>query len=263
MPSDFNYSLYEIFLEGYPRSKSIVDQILQRLYSEGYSLKYVKLLAIISAKYKDTLVEHKENIIKLLSHRRYDIFRISSRLLIELDVDPKDVPITEITEVPLVYNMEFEYKPSILSMKDLDLEHINKKGFLKETDDPLIFVKLYLTQIKMLSEETGIDVINIAYRVMALGKDLDFPSWCNSVSEEEIRKIYSARFDLEISYKRPRNQLVWDGLMKVVKELDELELIDEALANEISDEFDEEAYLIETAIKSGFVSTILEDINFI
>ncbi|MEI9943300.1 MAG: hypothetical protein WDN26_03695 [Chitinophagaceae bacterium] len=212
LPSDFNYSLYEILLEEYVISTSITKRLLQRLYVEGYFSKYIKLIAILNTKYKNVAIEHKENIIILLNSKRYDISRISSRLLLDIGITPADYIVNETKEVPLVYRMEIEYKPSFFNTKDSDLDHINKKGFLKDTEDPLVYVRLYYTQIRMLSEETGIDIINLAHRVLYLGKDLEFPSWCSSISEEEIRNIYSRRFDLEVSYKRPRNQLVWDAI---------------------------------------------------
>jgi hypothetical protein len=257
-PSDFNYALYKILFDEYETSTSIIKELLEQLYKKGFFLKYIKLLTIINIKENVIVAEQKGNITLLLNNKRYDISKLAYQLLESIGTNPDEYIIKATKELPLVYNMEFNRKPSLVGSEDLELDHIDKKGFLKETADPLVYVKLYLTEIMILSDETGIPVLNIAHRVMLLGTNLGFPDWCNSLEEEEIRRIYKGRFDLEISYKRPRNQLVWDGLMQVIKELFELDLIDSTLADMLTDEFDKKSCLIETNPKPDFVASILE-----
>ncbi|WP_028788405.1 NACHT domain-containing protein [Terrimonas ferruginea] len=257
-PSDFNYSVYEILSTNYPITGCITKNLLEKLYENKFYSKYVKLLAVLNNRTDFTVKEYSENLIALLSNSRYDISTIAYRILESANINPEHYIKLQTKELPFIYGIELDYKPSFFGSKDSELKNINKKGFLKDTDDILILVKLYLTEIKLLSHETNIPVINIAQRVMQLAKDMEFPSWCSSISEEEIRKIYSGRFDLEISYKRPRNQLVWDGLMKVIKEFAELELIDSEMADELADNFDEDAFLFNTKPKPDFIGSILE-----
>jgi hypothetical protein len=258
-PSDFGYALNSILVEELVTCKNVVRRVLKRLFDEEFFAKYIKLVAIISTRDKSIAIENQENVIYLLNNSRYDITTIAYRILKGIDIDPDAILTKKLRELPFMYSMEFKYTPSFLSSQKNELEHINKNGFLKETEDPLLYINLYRTEVEHLSEETGIAAINIAYRIMALGTHLEFPYWCNSISEEEIRKIYSGRFDLKISYKRPRYQLVWDGLMKVIKELWELEIIDTALADELSNEFDPRSYLIKTTPQPPFVISILKE----
>ena len=259
-PSDFGYTLYTTLVEEYIASNNIIHRILTRLYEESFFVKFIKLLSVVNIKDKKLTFENKDKVVYLLNHNRYDISRIAYRLLISIGIDPNPLLIKQTKELPLIYKMEFQHSPSFLSslLAKEELSHINKKGFLEETENPLVYVNLYKTEIKVLSDETDIPFINIAYRTMTLGTHLEFPEWCNEKSEEEIRRIYDGRFDFKVSYKRPRNQLVWDGLMKVIKELWELDLIDTSLANEMSDEFDEQAYFIRITPQPSFIVTILK-----
>ena len=257
-PSDFYYSIYKILAEDSTTSGVIIEKLLEKLYENKFNSKYIKLLAILNSSGDYAISEHTNNVINLLNNSRYDISRIAYKILQSLDINPEQYIVQQTKEFPFIYTMELEYKPSLFSSKESEVNNINKKGFFKDTEDALAYVRLYVTEIKMLSQETDIEIINIAQRVMQLGKDSEFPFWCNSISEEEIRRIYNGRFDLEISYKRPRNQLVWDGLMKVIKEFVDLELIDAELADELSDNFDEGAFLINTKAKPDFICSILE-----
>ncbi len=259
-PSDFGYALYTTLVEEYDVSSNIISRVLKRLFKENFFAKFIKLLAVTNTRDKSITIENKENVIYLLNNSRYDISRIAHRLLYSIGIDPNLLIIKQTKELSFMYKMEFQHTPSFLSslLAEEEFSHIDKKGFLKQTEDPLVFINLYKTEIRVLSLETDIPIINLAYRTMTLGTRLEFPKWCNEKSEEEIRRIYDGRFDLKISYKRPRNQLVWDGLMKVIKELWELDLIDTCLADELSGEFDEYAYLIKTTPQPSFIVTILK-----
>jgi hypothetical protein len=257
-PSDFDNNIYKILIEESNADSVILKMLLEKLYENKFNSKYIKLLAILNTNCNYFLNKQTYNVINLLNNDRYDISRIAFRILESFKIDPELYIHKQTKKLPFIYTIKLDYKPSLFDTKEAEIKNINKKGFLKDTQDTLAYVRLYLTEIKILSEETNIEIINIAQRVMQLGKDSEFPLWCNSISEEEIRRIYNGRFNLEISYKRPRNQLVWDGLMKVIKEFVDLELIDEELADELSDDFDEGVFMINPSPKPDFIGSILE-----
>jgi len=257
-PSDFNYSIYQI-LEAYDNDKEVTRQLLKKLFDQHFNTKYLRLLAVLNTKQNGLVHENEVYVIQLINHSRYDIYIIAKSLLNSIGIDSNLHYVKATKNIPLAYDLNFEYTPSFGNSIKTELSNIDKDGFLKDTEDPVAWARLYLTEIKILAEETGIPVINIVHRIRQLGNELEFPDWCNTITENEIRNIYNGRFDLEISYKRPRNQLVWDGLMKVLKELWELELIDSDLANELSFKFDADTYLIDSVPKPQFVPTIIKD----
>lgn len=255
-PSDFNYSIYQILNEC-DNGNNITREILKRLRDQHFNCKYLRLLAVTSSNNLDLIFENETNLAQLINHSRYDTHSIARALLTRIDIDTKLHYKKGTKNFPLAYELDFEYTPSFDNSVKTELSNIDNDGFLKDTEDILAWARLYLTEIRLLSDHTGIPIINIAHRVKQLGTELEFPVWCNTISENEIRNIYSGRFDLEVSYKRPRNQLVWDGLMKVVKELWELDLIESDLADELSIKFDADAYLIKPVPKPSFVPSII------
>ncbi len=258
-PSDFGYGLSTALVEEYNISTNIIRQVLKNLFKQKFYTKYIQLLSVINLKDTSITIENKENLIYLLNSNRYDISHIAYQILKCINVNPELLLIKSAKELPFVYSLDFKYTPSFFSSEEIELKHIDKKGFLKDTEDPLVYIKLYRTQVNHLSDHTKIPVINIAYRIMTLGTNEEFPDWCNSISEEEIRRIYDSKFDLRISYIRPRYRTVWDGMMKVIKELWELNRIDTSTADMLSDEFDAYAYLIEPKPRPPFVNSILEE----
>ena len=263
-PTNFDDVIFEIFIEELDKNKNIIEKILNHLYHEKYDYQFIKLLSAISLKDLKFVKFYETKVIEFLNHSRFDIHRIAVRILERLQINYKKLFNRKTTQVPLAYKLEFEYKPELVVSEKEKIKRLNKTGYLRETNDPIEFCNLYKLEIKALSKETGLQVINLATRVVDLGnKFLNQPDWYKNLSEKEIRDIYEHRFDLKVSYRRPRYQKVWAGLMIVVKELWELNLIDRSHANFLSNQFDENLYFVKPEMKPSFISSIIKEDNYV
>lgn len=262
-PTGFDDIIFEILIEEFDDNRNLIDTILDYLYTENYEYQFIKLLSAISLKDLIFIKKYEPRIVKLLNHSRFDIHRIAIRILKRLNIDYKKIFNSRTKEIPLTYKLEFEYKPELVVSEEEKIKRLNKTGYLRETNDPIEICNLYKSEIKVLSKETGFKMINIATRIVDLGnKFYKQPNWYENLSEKEIRDIYEHKFDLKISYKRPRYQKVWTGLMMVIKELWEIGILDRGLVNYISTHFDENTYFIKPQKKPSFISSILKEDNY-
>jgi len=263
-PSDFDEIIFEILIQELDQNRELVIAVLNTLYEKQYQLEFIKLLAGISLSNLEFVKNYLDEIIELLNNQNFETHCIAVRVLKRLNVDYKSLFKPLATNIPFTYTIEIDYKPSLIISEEERINRINKTGYLRETKDPLEYCNLYIYQIKLLSEETGFQIVNIANRIISLGdKNYKQPSWYENLSDKEIRNIYENRLELKISYKRPRYQKVWFGLMLVLKELWELGLIDRGLANYISNSFDENTYYVETNPKPSFIPTIIQKGDYV
>ncbi|MFH6935243.1 hypothetical protein [Flavobacterium sp. FlaQc-30] len=263
-PTNFDDVIFEIFIEELDKNKKIIEKILNHLYHEKYDYQFIKLLSAISLKDLKFVKSYETNVIEFLNHSRFDIHRIAVRILERLQINYKKLFNRKTTQIPLAYKLEFEYKPELVVSEKEKIKRLNKTGYLRETNDPIEYCNLYKLEIKTLSKGTGFQIINLATRIVDLGdKFLNQPDWYKNLSEKEIRDIYKHRFDLKVSYRRPRYQKVWAGLMIVVKELWELNLIDRSHANFLSNQFDENLYFVKPEMKPSFISSIIKEDNYV
>lgn len=256
-PSSFSEIIFPILIQEQENLTDIIDKILVKLYENGFNLKFVQLIAGLAVVNSSYINQYKDKLKALLSHKRYDVASLTKHLLYEngsLD-DLQDK--FNLQEVPLSYTLEISPKAGITDSDQKPIEHIDDYGCLKDTEDPLIYTQLFSAEIKYLAKITGFSSYNIAYRIMLLGQDPEFPTWCTKLSEEALRSIYDDKFRFKIGYKRPQIQKVIAGLNQVVNELLQLELITERLAKEIVGRFDERIYLVETVKRPDFISPIL------
>jgi len=130
---------------------------------------YLKILSAISIIDISFIEQHQENLIKLLNNSNFQLHFISVKLLAKLGVDYKSLFIPKTQELPFSYNMEYDYKPELLISENEKMDRINKTGYLRDTNDPIEYCILYLAEINLISEETGISVVNLANRIMMLG----------------------------------------------------------------------------------------------
>jgi hypothetical protein len=262
-PTGFDDLIFETLIEEFNENRSLIEKILNYLYNEKYDYQFIKLLSGISLKDLIFVKKYEAKIIELLNHSRFDIHRIAIRILKRLNVNYKILSNLKTKEIPLTYKLIIDYKPELLISEKERMKRLNKTGYLRETNDALEYCNLYISEIKVLSEETGFEIINIANRIVLSGNiSFKTPVWYENLSEKQIRDMYEHRFDLKISYKRPRYQKVWAGLMMVVKELWELGLIDRSLANYISNSFDESTYLFRPSEKPKFISSIIKNDDY-
>jgi len=263
-PTDIDEILIEILLEEYTKEKTFINILLKSLFENQYEFTYLKMLSAISLIETDFVKQHQENVINLLNHSNFQLHSLSVKLLEKLGLDYKSLFISKTSQLPFSYKIEYDYKPELLISEKEKMDRINRKGYLRDTNDPIEYCNLYRTEIKLLSEETGFAIVNIASRIMMLGdKNWNKNTWYSNLPESEIRDIYENKFELKISYKRPRYQKVWIGLMIVLKELWELKIIDRGLANYLSKAFDENCYFIKVEKRPKFIKSIIKKDDYV
>lgn len=264
MPSNFDEIIIEILIEEFDKERSVIDNLLKSLINNEYFIVYLKLLSAISIINLEFVVEHKENIIKLLNNSNFEIHSISVRILKKLNANYKELFVPEAKIIPFSYTMEYDYKPELVIPEDERINRINKTGYLRDTNDPIEYCKLYHPELSLISEVTGFNIVNIANRIIMLGEKFYKPNtWFSNLSEKEIRDYYEHKFELKISYNRPRNQKVWFGMMIALKELWELKIIDRGFANFLSKSFDENCYFIKPTKKPQFITSIIKKDNYV
>lgn len=260
IPSGFDDILFEILNEEFDRNKLLIKDVLEQFYNSKLYFKFIKLLSILSINNIDFVSSYRDKVIMLFNNERYDIHSISLKILDRLKIDYKSLLIEKNREVPFIYKMEIPYQPEIVISDEQRMERLGKTGFLRMTNDPLEFCHLYIPDIKEISRISGFSKINIAHRIKSLGeKYYREPDWLKGLSEEEIRNIYEYKLYLKIPYKRPQYQKVWQGLMMVLKELWELEILDRGTADFISNSFDEKIFFISPIKKPDFINPIIKN----
>ncbi|SFH81845.1 NACHT domain-containing protein [Halpernia frigidisoli] len=258
-PSYFDEILIEILAEELVQIKSIVTQILAFLNKSKMEWQYISLLATISLVDVEFTRNYQNGILNIYNHPRFDLHLIAERILDRLNFDYASLNRPNTLKIPLTYTIELNYKPELVISDKIRMKRLDQTGYLRNTNDPLEYCHLYLNEISKISRESGFEKVNIAYRIMNLGNsNFTQPSWYRGLSEKEIRDIYEYKFDLKISYKRPQYQKVWCGLMMVLKELLDLEIISYELAFVIGDNFDESISQIQVQPKPLFIPSILK-----
>ncbi|MFL0122953.1 hypothetical protein V2611_14250, partial [Tenacibaculum maritimum] len=260
IPSGYDDIIFEILIEEFQYNHSLIEKILEELYNNEFFLRYIKFLSGISLVNLKFVSGYVSEVTSLFNSYRYDIHNVSKRILERLAINYEAIFEPKTTSIPIVYKLEILHNPEIIISDKERMERLDETGHLRKTDDPLEYCHLYLSEIKKLSQEADIEIINIATRVKNLGeKNYKEPSWLKGLSEKEIRDIYEYKFELKTSYKRPQYQKVWCGLMMVLKELWELGLIDRGLADNISNSFDEHTFLIKPVKKPEFIPSIIKN----
>lgn len=263
-PSEFDDILFETLIEDFAENRMLIKNVLESLYDKDYKFQFIKLLSAVCLIDMEFARSFEREIVTLLNHPQFDIHKIAVRILKKLRLDYKALFQKSDNKIPITYTLHLDYKPELVVSEEDRMKRLNKTGYLRETNDPLEYCNLYIIEIKLLARVTGFSTINIANRIVQLGETYyKQPSWYSMLSEKEIRDIYEHRFDLKISYKRPRYQKVWAGLMMVLKELWQLEIIDRGIANLLSNSFDEHTYFIQPQRKPQFIRSIIKTDNYV
>lgn len=256
-PSNLCEIIYPILIQEQVNLREVIDKILSKLYDDGFSQKFVHLLAGLTCSDTFHFNHHKKKLIALLKDKRFDISRFAFRILNSRGYKNEDFSVNKKKDIPLSYTIELSPSYGIVNAKQEYVNYIDELGFLKDTQDPLVYTQLFTHEIEYLAQITNFKPYNIAYRIMVLGQDPQFPEWCSNLRESSLREIYESRFRLKIAYNRPQIQKVISGLMQVVNELLELNLINEKVAEILTSPIDERLYFIEIKKRPAYIGSIL------
>ncbi|GGA95889.1 hypothetical protein [Mucilaginibacter rubeus] len=253
-PATLYETIFSLLIEESERLHPEIDTIIERLFADGYTLKYVMLLSSLSRKDLSIIEKQKDNLLALVQTNRFDVFILAVNLLNKAQIDWDRQPLTR--ETPLGYKLQLHREMGIVDGNKQPVDNIDENGLLKATQDPLMHSRIFSGEIISLARATGFTPYNIAYRIKSLDGKLQFPQWCTNCSEEEIVNKLN-RMNLHIPYKRPQIQGVIDGFAKVLMELYDLNLIDTNLACELLPYFDECCYFVKSVRRPSFVGTII------
>ncbi len=257
MPSQFENIIYPVLIKDCDQLQNILLKLLKKLFDEGFTLKFLKLmhgLANITKKHIDVF---KNELEILIDSSRFDLVLLASELLNKVGNTAQRT--LQSLELPLGYTLELTKAFGIVDASKKVNEYISEEGYLKDTNDPIVYTQIVRFEIRILEKVTGFDQYNIAYRIMALGDDLQFPDWCARLTEQELRGLYESMLDLKIPYNRPQVQKVYAGLAKVMMELIDLDYLDFDTAKSLQSDFEPAAYLIEIVSKPPSIESILRD----
>lgn len=258
IPSGFDNTIFEILLEQFQLNRPLVKNILNDYYENRCYYKFIKLLAGTSLIELDFASEFQEELVELLNHDRYDIHSISCRIMERMGKDHESFYQPKTKALPFIYNIEIPHSPELIVSGSERMDRIQQTGYLRETNDPIEYCNIYIKDIEEISKDSSVEVINIATRIMNIGENYyKQPDWLNGLSEKEIRKVYEHDLELKIPYRRPQPQKVWCGLMVVLKELLELKLINVWHCDFISNQFEEETFIIKPVMKPKFIPSLI------
>ncbi|WP_339841630.1 ATP-binding protein [uncultured Maribacter sp.] len=258
IPSGFDNIIFEILLEEFQSNQPLVKAILNHYHENEYDFKFIKLLAGLSLIDLDFVWDFHEKLTGLVNHDRYDIHSIGCRIVKRMGEDYESFYHPKTKTLPFIYTIEIVHSPELIVSGIERMDRIQQTGYLRETNDPIEYCNIYMEDIKKISEDSGLEVINIATRIKNIGESYHKqPDWLNGLSEKEIRNIYKHDLELKIPYRRPQSQKVWCGLMVVLKELLELDYLDKWLCDFISNQFEEETFFIGPTKKPKFISSII------
>lgn len=256
-PSSFSEIIFPYLIKDQAKLNAIIERLLSKLYSDGFNLKFVQFVAGLAKNDLNFVNKYKNELSSLLNHQRFDVSRLAAKILESINYEAHFSPRCKTRDILLSYTIHLTPIKGIIDAEKKPIDNIDDSGFLKDTEDPIAYTRIFSFEIKKLAAATGLNPYNIAYRIMLLGRDPEFPKWCNALNEEELRTMYDSRFHLKIGYKRPRVQRVIAGLMMVLRELIEVGLIDEDFAESIAGSFDELVYFFEVSERPPFVTSIL------
>ncbi|GLU55197.1 hypothetical protein Dfri01_46580 [Dyadobacter frigoris] len=259
IPSHFDYIIYPLLIADDEKLAAVTNKLLRRLFDEGFTIKFLHLLHGLGSRSIVFISFFQDELTTLVNHERADIVVLAWDLLnmagspVKRTVQKKDLPLS--------YTLELSPKMGLVNPLKKSFEHISEEGYLKETNDPLVYTQIVESERKTLAKLTGFKEYNIAYRIHAIGQDAQFPSWCASNSEQELRELYESALDLKIPYSRPQVQKVFDGLGKVVMELYDLGYLDFEDLSGFSPHFDPSLYHIQSVETPPSVRSILKSIG--
>ncbi len=256
MPSHFTEIIFPILINDYERLEGVLPKLLKKLYDGGFTLKFLKVMHGLTNFTENYVKEFKNELEILMNSSRFDLIVLASDLLNSSGYQAKRIKQT--LKLPLSYSLEFTKEHGIVDSSRNDIEHISNEGYLKDTNDPVVYTRIVEPEIEILEEITGFDKYNIAYRIRAIGDDLQFPDWCSELTEQELRGLYESMLELKIPYNRPQVQKVYAGLAKVLMELVELDLLDFNTADLLQPHFDSSAYLVKILSKPPEIESILK-----
>ncbi|SHL37652.1 AAA-like domain-containing protein [Chitinophaga jiangningensis] len=257
MPSEFDQIIFPLLIQGHQKFKKLISTILQRLYTEGFTLKFLRLLHGLATQTNDYTNFYADELSRLVNSKRVDLMLLASNLLFFNDIEPQRI--AQSTDLPLSYKLELQPQLGLVDASRQAVEHISEEGYLKPTSDPLVYTQIVRYERKVLARLTGFSEYNIAYRIRAIGDDLQFPDWCASISEQELRNLYDSTLDVKISYNRPDVQKVYAGLTKVIMELTDLGLVELEDIIPLVPHFDPALYLINSVEQPASVKSILNE----
>lgn len=255
MPSYFDEIIFPILIEHSARMKGVIDALLTQLLDNGFTIKFLQLLTALTKKDYTHIHQYHQHLLGFLKADRLDVLLLAGDLLYLIDDHTPRVG--QPSELPLSYKLTFEAKNAIVTPQQKPVDTISVEGYLKPTDDPVTYCKVVADEVKIISRLTSFSEYNIAYRIQILGTDAQFPEWCKDINEQELRKIYESKLHLKMPYIRPRVQLVFDGLAKLMMELIDLDLLDIDKAIMLLPFFDVELYKTKVSPRPDFISTIL------
>ncbi|RLJ75129.1 NACHT domain-containing protein [Pedobacter alluvionis] len=255
-PSQFTEIIYPVLIAEYNQLDRIIPELLKRLYDGGFTLKFLKLLHGVANKTDRYVERFKNELEALVNSSRFDLMLLASDLL---NLGGYAAQRTQqISELPLSYTLELPPERGIVDASKNAIGNISDDGYLKETNDPLVYTKIIDIEISMLARVTGFAKYNIAYRIRVLGDDQQFPIWCSNLTEQELRGLYESMLDLKVPYNRPQVQKVYVGLAKVLMELLELGYLDFDTAEDFLPHFDPATYLVEVVSQPRSIASILK-----
>lgn len=214
--SNMKEHLNQISIELYSESKTIIEHFLDQLYEQQYLESYLTCVYGIFHHNKSIEQKHIERLVHLLNDDRFDIMYLAYQLLTELGANP-DLKFNRI-KLPLIYEMQFDQKPELIVDQETRLKEIERRRSLRETKDPIEYIMFFKDDAKVISDSTGIPVINIAHRIMQIAEQEALPDWYNSFSEQQISGFFKS-IEMNMPYIRPRMLRLWPALMKVIIEL--------------------------------------------
>ncbi|MEJ5144737.1 ATP-binding protein [Sphingobacterium sp. MYb388] len=255
-PSQFDYIIFPILITENKKLKSLIHTLLRRLFDEGFTIKFLHFLHGLGEKSRAFTDMFLDEIVSLVNNERADVVVLASDLLNLAQITP--VRNIQAKDLPLNYTLELSPQSGLVDLSKKAFENISLDGYLKETTDPLIFTQIIKYEIKILAKLTGFHEYNIAYRIREIGNDTQFPKWCATIGEPELRNLYETVLDLQIPYSRPQVQKVFDGLGKVIMELCDLGHLNFKDVVGLLPHFDSVLYQIKTVEMPPFISSILK-----
>ena len=255
VPSHFEDIIYPLLIAEKENLAPIVNKLLRLLFDGGFTIKFLHLLHGLDNHSTASTVLFQNELLSLVNHERSDIFMLASDLLYAAGLNAeRTVPEKDL---PIIYTLALSPETGLIDPSQNSLEHISGEGYLKETNDPLIYTQIVGFERKALAMQTGFKEYNIAYHIYAIGQDAQFPDWCANVSEQKLRDLYESVLDLKIPYSRPRIQKVYDGLAKVAMELYDSGCLDLDDLPELVPHFDPGLYRIQSVEMPITIRSIL------
>ncbi len=214
--SNIKEHLEVIGIESFAESQNIIDFFLDHLYKLQYFEGYFTILYGIFHYGNNIIQKQIDRLNELLNNERFDVMYLAYKLLIDLG-DASELKF-ESAELPLIYQMKLNQRPELIVDQTTRLQEIERRRNLRETNDPLEYVMFFKDYVSVISENSRIPEINIAYRIMQMAEQENLPEWYNTLSEHDISGLFKS-IEMNMPYIRPRMLRLWPALMKVLNEL--------------------------------------------